>query len=336
MKKWPPISIIIVNLNSQKIIGDCLSYIKNQDYPRISEVLVVDGGSTDDSLEIAKKSGLPIKIIKGGYKNNQEARRAIGVMQAKNEICISLDTDNYILDNNWLKEMIEPLIYEKDVVASQTLRYAAPSETTMFNRYFGLQGATDPVAYYLGKDDRLSWAFKRWNLLGKVISKKKNYFIVDFDPNNYPTVGCNGVVFRRSILLKAKWKKPDHYIHTDVFVDIGRLGYTKFAIVKNEVFHNTSDNIFNFISKRRRYMKFYHQTLNKRRRHLTFDPHQVGDIVRLLLFIVFSLTLVEPLFESVRGYRMKRDIAWFLHPVVCFAMMLIYLEATIDVYLKKI
>lgn len=336
MKKAPPVSVIIVTLNAHRTFSKCLEYLKNQTYPNISEVIIVDGGSRDDTISVAKKSGLPVKIIKGGYRNNQEARRAVGIEHAKNEICLLIDSDNYLVSTKWLQEMVDPLLIEKDVIATQTLRYSAPKDATIFNRYFGLIGASDPVAYYLGKDDRLSWAFDKWNLLGNVISQHKKYIVVDFDPNNYPTLGCNGIVFKRSILLKADWNKHEEYIHTDVFVDVAKKGYTTFAIVNNEIFHNTAENIFNFISKRRRYMKFYHQTLNKRRRHLTFDPHRVKDDIRLALFIIFTITFVEPLLQSIRGYLKKNDIAWFLHPVVCWAMMIVYIEATLRVHLKKI
>lgn len=329
MKVHPPLSIIIVALNAERTIQECLGYIENQTYKNISEVLIVDGGSTDSTLVIAKKSKLPIKIIKGGYKNNQEARRAVGLKKAKNEFCVYLDTDNYILDKLWLEKMVGPLVKHKEVIASQTLRYAVPKSASILNRYFGLIGASDPVAYYLGKDDRLSWAFDKWNLRGRVLKDFHEYIIVDFRPDVYPTVGCNGIVFRRSCLLKSNWGNSENYIHTDVFVDVAKLGYTKFAIVKNEIFHNTAENIFTFLQKRRRYMGIYHEKLNKKRRHLTFDPKSHSDVFRLFLFMIFSLTLIEPLAESLRGYMKKRDVAWFLHPIICLGIMVVYSEVTL-------
>src|SRR3989344_3829584 len=150
MRKYPELSIIIVSLNSQRTLKDCLAYIKKQTYPKIKEVLLVDGGSKDNTLIIAKNSGLPIKIIKAAYENNQEARRAIGIQKAKNEICAMIDTDNFITDKNWLKAMVEPLVDNKLIAASQTLRYSAPKNSSLLNRYFGLLGSADPVAYYLG------------------------------------------------------------------------------------------------------------------------------------------------------------------------------------------
>lgn len=334
MQKLPPISVIIVTLNSNRTLEECLKYIKKQIYPKIEEVLIVDGGSTDNTKKIAKLSGLPVRIINGGYKDNQEARRSIGVEKAKSEICAFIDSDNFLLDENWLKEMVEPLLENKSVVATQTLRYAVPKNASILNRYFGLIGAGDPVAYYLGKDDRLSWAFDDWNLLGSVIAENKKYYVVEFDPNEYPTVGANGILFKRSILLKSKWDNPKNYIHTDVFIDIGKLGFNKFAIVKNEIYHNTADNIWNFFSKRRRYMRIYHQKLNKTRRHLVFNPKKKSDIIKLILFIFFSITILEPLFEAIRGYLKKKDIAWFLHPLLCLGLSVIYAEATIRQKIK--
>lgn len=329
MEKFPPLSIIIVTLNSQRTLKECLQYIKEQSYPSLSEVLIIDGGSTDDTLDIAKESGLPIKVIEGGYRDNQEARRAVGILKAKNEICAFIDSDNYILDKNWLKDMVSPLLEDKKIIASQTLRYAAPKNVTVLNRYFGLLGAADPVAYYLGKADRLSWAFDEWNLLGKVILQNNKYLVVEFSENNYPTVGCNGIVFKRSILLKVASKDPKNYLHTDVFIDVGKLGYNKFAIVKNEIFHNTAGNLWSFLKKRRKYMQLFHQELNKTRRHLIFNPRKLSEVFRLIVFIIFSITIIEPFLESIRGYIKKRDIAWFIHPLLCLGLAIVYAEATI-------
>lgn len=325
----PAISIIIVTFNSQRTLKDCLKYIELQTYPNIDEVLIIDGGSTDDTHRIANESNLPIRFIKGGYKDNQEARRATGVFESRNDICVFIDSDNYITSKSWLENMVAPLIKNKDIVASQTLRYSAPKDATLLNRYFGLLGGADPVAYYLGKNDRLSWAFDKWNLLGKVIEENERYLIVRFDSQNLPTVGGNGIVFRRSILLKSNWEDRENFFHTDVFVDIAKLGFTKFAIVKNEIFHNTADDIGTFLKKRKKYMEFHYRKLHKKRRYLVFDFNKYTDVIKLLLFIFYTLTIIEPLIEAIRGYLKKKDFAWFLHPVMCWGILIVYFESAI-------
>ncbi len=332
----PKISIIIVSLNSERTLHSCLSYIKEQTYSGIDEILLIDGGSTDKTLDIAKRFDLPIKIIHGGYPNNQEARRAIGIEKAKNDICAFIDTDNYIVQKTWFKNMIRPLLEDETIAASQTLRYAVPKNTTILNRYFGLFGAADPVAYYLGKADRLSWAFERWNLLGAVIYENKNYLTVEFDVDNYPTLGCNGIVFRKSTLLKANWGLPENYFHTDVFVDIAKKGYHRFAIVKNEVFHNTADNFINFFEKRKKYMRQHYQNLFLKRRYRIFNSKKPADILKLFFFIIYSLTIIEPLYQSARGYLKKKDLAWFIHPLVCLGIIFVYGQITVHNFVTNL
>lgn len=333
--KYPPISIIIVTLNAERTIRECLRLIKVQNYPNIDEVIIVDGGSKDETLDIARQSGLRVKIIKGGYRDNQEARRAIGIKKAKNEICAFIDSDNFLLEKDWLKQMIEPLLADKEIIATQTLRYAAPKNFSALNRYFGLIGGADPAAYYLGKNDRLSWAYKKWNLLGTVLEDNDKYIKVEFSFDNYPSVGCNGVLFRRSVLLKSNWGKPDNYFHADVFVDIGKLGFNKFGIVKNQIFHMTATGPISFLMKRRKYMRLHHQELNKKRRQLVFDPSKKRDVLNLIKFVIFAFTLLEPFYESVFGYIKKRDVAWFLHPFITLGMALVYIEATINMLFIK-
>lgn len=329
MINTPPVSILIVTLNSERTIGNCLNYIKKQKYPNIKEILVIDGGSADETKNIIKNSGLRIKIVDGKFRNNQEARRGIGIRMIRSDLCAMIDSDNYLLDENWIRDMITPLLENKEVVASQTLRYSAPKGETIFNRYFGFMGATDPVAYYLGKSDRLSWIFDKWNLRGKVISENKKYYVIKFDPDNFLTVGCNGIIFRKNILLMSDWKKPEEYMHTDVFVDIARKGHDTFAIVKNEIFHDTSENIFNFFKKRRNYMMLHYNKLNSTRRFKVFDDKRTEDYLKLFLFICFTVTLLEPILVSIRGFLKYRDVAWFIHPFICFGIMTIYTEAII-------
>jgi glycosyltransferase involved in cell wall biosynthesis len=73
MNELPSISIIIPTLNSAKILKDCLESIAMQDYSEeLLEIIMVDGGSTNGTLEIINFYGLnklaslinPIKLLR--------------------------------------------------------------------------------------------------------------------------------------------------------------------------------------------------------------------------------------------------------------------------------
>ena len=62
----------------------------------------------------------------------------------------------------------------------------------------------------------------------------------------------------------------------------------------------------------------------KDRRYKIFDPAKKQDILHLIKFIIYTITVVKPIFDSLRGFVKKKDYAWFLHPVVCWCMLVIY------------
>lgn len=82
MKKiGPKISIIIPTLNEELYIAPLLTYLqKNSSSKNIQEILVVDGGSTDDTIKIISDFGItPLKSEKGRAKQmNFGAQRAEG------------------------------------------------------------------------------------------------------------------------------------------------------------------------------------------------------------------------------------------------------------------
>ena len=77
----PKISVIIPVLNEAKIIGELLPYlIKNSSKENIKEIILVDGGSTDLTLDIAKPFNVDIISCKKGRARqlNYGAKKATG------------------------------------------------------------------------------------------------------------------------------------------------------------------------------------------------------------------------------------------------------------------
>lgn len=100
--------------NVEKYIKDSLESIKNQtekDY----EVIVIDDGTEDQSIEIAKQ--YDVKIIH--QKNQgQSAARNRGIKEAKGDYLIFVDSDDTI-EKDLLKKIKESLTDDPDVVRFQ-------------------------------------------------------------------------------------------------------------------------------------------------------------------------------------------------------------------------
>lgn len=332
---WPTISIIIITRNSEQKLPFALKAIRAQDYPRNKvEILAVDGGSTDKTIEILKKFSLPVKIIAGGYPDNQEARRAVGLKHAKGKLIAYIDTDNYMPDQSWLRKMVTPFLDNPEITGAYTLRYGYRKHDTLLNRYFALLGSADPVDHYLKKGERLSYAYNTWNRYGTVLRTLPTYFIVRFEPIQFPTLGANGFLFKRSILHKTRLDIA-HFVHVDVAYDLALLGYGTYAIVNTAIIHDTATTFWNFIKKRIRYILYY-QLATRDRLYKVFDKNKPEDIWNLFLYIFFSLTFIQPLLFAAYGYTKKRDFAWFIHPIYCFIITIVYAISILFQQVKNI
>ncbi len=103
----PMVSIVIPSLNSEKTIEKCLMGIKNQTYSNI-EVIIVDAGSNDRTVEIANK--WDVNVSEGNIKNRSKQTN-IGVEMSKGEYIYRLDSD-VVLSSGVVQECVEKC--EKD------------------------------------------------------------------------------------------------------------------------------------------------------------------------------------------------------------------------------
>lgn len=93
----PKISIIVPIYNSEKYLKECLDSLVNQTFKDI-EIICVNDGSTDNSLEIVKhfaEKDFRIKVINQENKGQSAARNA-GLKIASGEWITFIDSDDYI------------------------------------------------------------------------------------------------------------------------------------------------------------------------------------------------------------------------------------------------
>lgn len=112
------ISLIIPSYNQAEYLPEAIESAISQDMTGYNEVIVVDDGSTDNSLEIARQYGNRIKVISQVNKGLASARNT-GIMNANhfNEYILPLDSDDVLLPN--AIERIEEVIKETnaDIIA---------------------------------------------------------------------------------------------------------------------------------------------------------------------------------------------------------------------------
>lgn len=119
------ISIVIPSYNQAEYLKDAIDSAINQTY----ELIVVDDGSTDNSLEIAR-SYPTVKLISQVNKGLASARNT-GIMNAHGDYVLFLDADDALLENSVVK--IQEVIQETDadIIAPSFKTFGTSSETVI-------------------------------------------------------------------------------------------------------------------------------------------------------------------------------------------------------------
>ena len=87
-----PITAIVLTFNEEKNITECLQSIKDL----CDEILIVDSGSTDKTIEIAKQ--FTDKIFSHPFENYSQQRNwALNNLPIKNDWILNLDADHRVM-----------------------------------------------------------------------------------------------------------------------------------------------------------------------------------------------------------------------------------------------
>lgn len=113
----PGVSIIVTTFNSEHTINECLDSILDLEYPKnLLEIIVIDGGSTDATIEYAKK--FPVKVMNSQL--NPPAAYNLVLKNIKNEVIGLIDSDAKV-EKSWLKKLVKYLNDPNVVGASGTV-----------------------------------------------------------------------------------------------------------------------------------------------------------------------------------------------------------------------
>jgi glycosyltransferase involved in cell wall biosynthesis len=106
------ISVVIPTKNAGAGFGEVLTALRRQ--PRSLEIVVVDSGSSDETLDLAREHGAHVVSIAPESFNHGETRN-LGIRQSKGQFCIMLVQDAVPLGDSWLEEMLSPFADERVV-----------------------------------------------------------------------------------------------------------------------------------------------------------------------------------------------------------------------------
>ena len=146
----PDVSIIIRTLNEERYLPELLSSIQEQQSSFSHEVVLIDSGSTDNTLHIAEQFGCRILHI---------SREEFSFGRSLNRACAAAHGAYFVLisghcipcDQHWLQNLVQPLAeglvqycYGRQVGGPQTYW----SEGQIFAKYFPEQSSIPQRGFY--------------------------------------------------------------------------------------------------------------------------------------------------------------------------------------------
>lgn len=152
------ISVFIPTYNGEKYLGECIEAILGQEMPQdyTLELLVIDSGSSDGSLEILRSYGDKITLLEiPNSEFSHGGTRDKAARMAKGEFVLFLSQDATPMTNRWLINMIEPFFVSDKVGCVFGRQVPRPDAAATIKRevasVFGGLGAPDAIVIHRQK-----------------------------------------------------------------------------------------------------------------------------------------------------------------------------------------
>lgn len=284
------VSLISTLKNEESSIKDFLNGLINQSH-KPDEIIIVDGGSADKTVEIITdyiKNGHPIKLFieKGA---NISRGRNLAIKQANNEIIASTDA-GCKLDRDWLKNLLSKFDDDTDVVGGMTV----PESKTEFERC-AAEITTTKIEdidenTYLPSSRSIAFKKSAWEKAGKYPEWLYTAEDTVFDLN-LKKVGCKFIIARGAIVywkMRTTWSGlfKQYYLY-------GK-GNKEAGLASSKNILNSALDLFSpFIM-------------------ILIFPYLINSFLIILWFIPFLLTIRPFISSGAKCYRLEKKIRMFI------------------------
>lgn len=325
-KQTPLVSFVIPTLNAAYYLEKCLKNIRTQDYPQKNvEIIISDGGSTDNTILIAKK--YKTKIIKNP-EILHEPGKSRGAKIAKGKIIFFVDSDNILNNKLWLKRMVKPYVDNPKIMGFLPQTIPAPG-TNSLDRYLGYL-CTDPFTWFIYKNGASGKTFKK---IFKPVKENIDYQIFKLPYIDAPMFGLSqGVGTNEMFKREKKGYSDDILAGIKLIEDGGLIAY----VPKAGVYHYHVSGILNFIKK---YSWRVRNNLTQEIKGMGLvnrqDYFTIKRKFKMLLFIPYSLTIIFPVIDSIVLWIKERDIVMLWHiPATFITGLIIVIEGFKSIIFK--
>lgn len=313
---FPMVSVIIATYNSEKVLERTLVALRKQTYPQeLLEVILIDGGSTDNTLELAK---LYECVVLENPKTDPVNAKMIGFNYSHGKYVVTLDHDEVLDNENSITNRVIILSENKECKVAFCSGYRRPQDYPGLNQYISEYG--DPFSlfiYRFSKDEK----FFLHDLAKRAYTEENNEkyakFVFGNDVSNVILeLCCVATMIDKEYFASISdfLAKPDEMVH--LFYIMLSHGVNSVIVAKNDpVVHYSVDSIRAYIPKLKwriinniHYPERSEQGYSGRKNYATgFSKN------KKYFFILYSLSIFIPLIDSTFMSIKRKNISYLWH-----------------------
>jgi GT2 family glycosyltransferase len=268
-EKYPLVSIVVLNYNGKHHLKTCLDSLLRTKYLNF-EIIVVDNGSTDGSVDFVRENYPDVRIVKLDKNIYSVGGYMAGVLVAKGKYIAILNNDIEV-DENWLTPLVGAL-ERMPWVAAADAKYRNFYQRNVFDNsaaagrwidYFGNNYTRGVGEYDLGQYDKPVY------IMGVL------------------------TIFRRDLLLNIGGFDLSYifgYEDIDVAWRLYLAGYKVLYVPQSVIYHKSGATAKDNPSSRRPRAEFFY--LNKRNRLITLlKNYSMVNMIKALIITLFEYYL---------------------------------------------
>lgn len=311
----PMVSIVIATFNSAQLLPIILRAVRKQTYSQDRiEILAVDGGSTDNTKDIAREFGC---LILDNDKTEPVNAKYIGFQAARGKYLVYLDHDEELQNPDAIRQMVETFRRYPAVRSVDSSGYVSPPNYSIVNDYINEFG--DPFSFFMYRQSRGA-GFHLPAVARKVDIEADDEYATVFraSPKNNALFIEN---LAACVMTDLEYVRENIPIHESqdlchLFFLLNEKG-ASFAVAKNNsLMHYSGDTFAKLLAKIRwRIKNNIHQTdavgaAGFHGRQM-FQPASFR--YRKYLFIPYAFSLLFPLLDAIWLTVTRRKLFYFSH-----------------------
>lgn len=293
----PSVDVVIPTFNSEDNLKECLRRIQMQRYKGNIRIWIIDGGSTDGTITVAREFSCEIHVNPGQYGTGRNGARHFGASLGKGDLIWNIDSDNFIEEVDCLRNLVTPFLDVPDLTVSAPLI---------------------SVPNHGGFDSWLAYQ-ERWfiNRLVNSGSKHRGYSLL-----GSPDYGLtNSHLIKRSVYEVAGGYDGD----THLLARLKGLGLSKTAIVSNSHYiHRQTGSLREVLDKWSRRANMYSSMSSAQWESHWNEQGLTREVSWFVLRVMLLQIFLAP-FIAIRGWLKSGDTRYLIglaHPIVYFGLLL--------------